>query len=475
MASKTPLSLLAQIRSTVSALGNAAGRTVRRVRDAILPPSIEAPEHEPQPKRTLPPAQEVPSPPAVAPVAAPVTEPPPPRKVEPAPRKIRTAPREVEPPSPEVEPTPPSAAEPAAGRTRTPSFVDPLGDTIAALRAVRRTFGGLELWPLPVRPWRTETELPPLPEGAHFDRHTFTCSAGSRDYRLYVPANSGTRPKGLVVMLHGCRQTPEDFAVGTRMNAAAEARGFLVLYPHQPTSANANGCWNWHRLSDQLRHGGEPAIIAGIIGELMETWGLARAQVFVAGLSAGGAMTAILTRTHPELFAAACIHSGVAAGLADDLRSGLAAMRGRFPESRSEEHVAPADIVPTIVFQGDADRVVHPSNADRIFADLDPTATDVRTETRDDDGVTSTVTTRIDADGNPSAELWHVAGGPHAWFGGDPAGSFAVPTGPDATGEMLRFFSEQGRRRAAMRDRAPRRRPLAAPATWLFPSQRDVR
>lgn len=446
MASKTPHSLFAQIRSAVSALGGAAGRTVRRVRDTVFPAAGDSEKREPPPSRAVVPPP-LPSAPVVEPLPKPASE---------APVPIAEPPRPHEADRPQAKPSD-----------------NPFGDTIAALRAVRRTFGGLDLWPLAVRPWRNEIEAPPIPTGARFDRHEFTCSAGSRDYRLYVPATSGARPNGLVVMLHGCRQTPEDFALGTRMNAAAEARGLLVVYPHQPRSANANGCWNWYRLADQRRHGGEPAIIAGIVQELMDHWGLERSRVFVAGLSAGGAMTAILTHTHPELFGAACVHSGVATGLADDLASGLAAMRGRFHDTASHDRVAPADFVPTIVFQGDADRVVHPSNGDRLFADLDPDG-DVRVETRDDGGVVSTVTTRVDADGGRSAELWHVAGGPHAWFGGDPEGSYAVETGPDATTEMLRFFAEQGRRRQSARDRGRRRGPFPT-SVWNPLSQRDVR
>lgn len=400
MPSKPPLSFLDDLRSNLSALGDAAGRAVRRIRDDLL--------QRPSPReggRETPPVDREPS---VAPRPSP-----PPREPSPA-------------PSPRL---------------------DPLGDTISALKAVRHAFGGLEAWPLAVRPWASEAEPPEIPPGARFEREVFTCAAGGRDHLLYVPASLGDRPNGLVVMLHGCRQTPEDFAVGTRMNQAAERLGLLVDYPHQPPSANPNGCWNWYRLADQMRHGGEAAILGGLVHDLMERWGLTREQVFVAGLSAGGAMTAILTHTHPELFAAACVHSGVAPGLADDLRSGLAAMRGRLPEAAPHERPAPADRVPTLVFQGDADTTVHPSNADRLFADLgEAEGGEDRVETRVHDGVAATVTTRYDASGAVIGELWHVADGGHAWFGGDPAGSWTSTSGPDATAEMLRFFAAHGRR-----------------------------
>lgn len=406
MPSKSSPSLLDRFRSGFSALARTADRAVERVRGAKPTPDTGTHRAEPPP------------PPAERPTA-----------------KL--------PPNPPAEPPNPSATEAEPARARAP--LDPLGDTIAALRAARRAFGGLEAWTAALSSWSDDVLPPPVPEGARFDRHVFSCAAGTRDYRLYEPASARGRPRGLVVMLHGCRQTPEDFAVGTRMNAAAETMGLLVAYPHQPRSANANGCWNWYRLADQVRHGGEPAILAGIVREIMDRWNLGREQVFVAGLSAGGAMTAILTRTHPELFGAACIHSGVAPGHADDPRSGLAAMRGRFREAPAGARTANAEAVPLLVFQGDADRIVHPSNADRLLAELVPEAGGTtRVETRAGGGSTATVTTRTDAEGRVTGVLWHVADVGHAWFGGDPAGSYAVASGPDATGEMLRFFAAHG-------------------------------
>jgi poly(hydroxyalkanoate) depolymerase family esterase len=463
MASKIPVPLLDRLRSGVAALGDAAGRALRRLRGETPGPSTpepsapEPPAAEPAP--AAPPRPERP-PAARRKDAAPAPRPAPKPAVAPTPR-IDVPPRAAPPPA---EPVAAAAPPPPEAPRSTPAS-DPISDTFAALRAVRRAFGGLEAWPLPVRPWRNDNEAPAVPAGATFARHTFACAAGSRDYRLYVPASIGARPNGLVVMLHGCRQTPEDFALGTRMNEAAERLGFLVAYPHQPRSANPNGCWNWYRLSDQLRHGGEPAILAGIVHEVMEKWGVTREKVFVAGLSAGAAMTSILTRTHPELFAAACVHSGVAAGLADDLRSGLAAMKGRFAATPPATSPAPAEIVPTLVIQGDADAVVDRANADRIFALLDPgDGGPVRVETRTHDGIVSTVTTRADAKGRIVCEMWHVADGIHAWFGGDPEGSYAVPTGPDSTAEMLRFFAAQGPRAKRSAVRRPESR-VAPPPT----------
>jgi poly(hydroxyalkanoate) depolymerase family esterase len=154
-------------------------------------------------------------------------------------------------------------------------------------------------------------------------------------------------------MLHGCTQTPDDFATGTRMNMLAEERACFVVYPAQAHNANVSKCWNWFKTGDQRRGQGEPAIIAGLVGELLLAYGLDRERVYVAGLSAGGAMAVILGRAYPELFAAVGVHSGLPYGAAHDLPSAFVAMRHHDPASPS---VAPGDNaqagIPTIVFHG---------------------------------------------------------------------------------------------------------------------------
>jgi poly(hydroxyalkanoate) depolymerase family esterase len=196
-----------------------------------------------------------------------------------------------------------------------PSLGRGLAETLRTLRARRHP------------PWQARPVVA-VPDGAVFLSRTVSITAGTRDYRLYLPSNLTAAPRPLVVMLHGCTQTPEDFAVGTGMNALAERHGFLVAYPEQSREANQTGCWNWFASEHQCRWTGEPAIIAAIVAAIADEQAVDRTRVFVAGMSAGGAMAAILAATHPDLFAGISIHSGLPFGAAHDMPSALAAMRG---------------------------------------------------------------------------------------------------------------------------------------------------
>ncbi|WP_343737134.1 PHB depolymerase family esterase [Achromobacter sp.] len=278
----------------------------------------------------------------------------------------------------------------------------------------------------------------PAAAGDTFTAGSFRNSSGQRAYKLYVPPNPDGTPRPLVVMLHGCTQDADDFAAGTAMNAAAREKGFHVLYPVQSSDANPQKCWNWFKHNHQQPGRGEPSILAGMTREVIAAHNIDPTRVYVAGLSAGGAMAAILAGAYPELYAAAGVHSGLAAGAATDLPSALSAMKGV-----GLKPAAPAgNGVPVIVFHGDRDATVNPANAGNVIAaSVGPNA---RVETVRVAGAgsmrDSTQHVYRDAAGNIVAERWDVHGAGHAWAGGSEQGSYTDRTGPDATAEMLRFF-----------------------------------
>ena len=284
-----------------------------------------------------------------------------------------------------------------------------------------------------------------IPDGAQFLTRSFACPAGSRSYKLYVPhrrPHGGKRP--LLVMLHGGTQDADDFAAGTRMNALAEEHGFLVAYPVQPKSANAALCWNWFTPDNQSRGSGEPSIIAGITREIIAEYDIDPARVFVAGLSAGGAMAAVMGATYPDLYTAIGVHSGLPYKSAGDLPSAFAAMRGDagVPRGRSRKSRGAGDGSPrvrTIIFHGDADKIVHPSNGAEIGAPKSGERIEPAEASRAPNrGATRTVTR--DKSGAVVAEQWVIHGSGHAWSGGSADGTYTDPHGPDASREMLRFF-----------------------------------
>lgn len=298
--------------------------------------------------------------------------------------------------------------------------------------------------PLP----RAEARADAPPAAGRFLAAQFSNHAGSRPYKLYVPAAHRGAPLPLVVMLHGCTQSPDDFAAGTRMNGFAEELGFLVCYPGQTRAANNQKCWNWFNAADQHRGSGEPALIAGITRQVMTEYAVDAARVYVAGLSAGGATAAVMGETYPDLYAAIGVHSGLACGAASDLMSAFSVMRQGGPGTPAAPLEAVARrCLPAIVFHGDRDSTVHPSNGDEVIAQvLAEAPLDRRIEAgRVAGGHRYTVTRHLDAAGVVWVEAWSVHGAGHAWSGGSPAGSFTDPLGPDASREMLRFFLDHPR------------------------------
>ena len=280
-----------------------------------------------------------------------------------------------------------------------------------------------------------------VPEGAQFKRDTFTCPAGSRIYRTYIPASSVTGVTGVIMMLHGCTQTPEDFATGTGMNALAEQHRFIVVYPAQSRGDNAQSCWNWFSRGDQRRGKGEPSILAGIALSVAKEHGILRDKTFVAGLSAGAAMAVILGETYDDVFAAVGAHSGLPMGAAKDVASAFAAMAGTAldPGPQPESAVTTR----TIVFHGTGDATVHPSYGEAIArraVDLNARQS-IETECNvDAAGRRFTRIISSDLQRKPIVEHWAIEGQGHAWSGGHAAGSYTDAKGPNASAEMIRFF-----------------------------------
>lgn len=286
----------------------------------------------------------------------------------------------------------------------------------------------------------------PRPAPGSFITQEFRCKHGTLAYKFYTPHGSARRRMPLVVMLHGCSQSAADFAAGTGMNALADELGFLVLYPQQSQRANLARCWNWHNPAHQKRGRGEPAVIAALTRHAMALGRANPARIYVAGLSAGGAEAAILAAAYPDIFVAVGIHSGVAHEDVQSLQGAIAAMRG---DTRPRPTGKVRRPLPTIVFHGDHDRVVHPSNAGAFLRDLE----------RSNPGqlVTKSVSGRSQGGreftrriyrsmaGTVLLEDWTVHGGGHGWSGGR-GGSFTDPAGPDASRAMLDFFLAVRRR-----------------------------
>jgi poly(hydroxyalkanoate) depolymerase family esterase len=298
------------------------------------------------------------------------------------------------------------------------------------------------------RPWTL-----PSASGRFLDQR-YSGPSGTRNYKLYIPSGDTTEALPLVVMLHGCTQGPGDFATGTRANRWAEDKRCIVVYPEQIQRANSHRCWNWFRPLDQQAGLGEPSIIAGIVRQVMNEYRIDPQRVYVAGLSAGGAMAAIMAREYPELFCAVGVHSGLPAGAAQDVTSALTVMKtGKAGlASAAAAMTAAHRTVPLIALHGDADQTVNPANSHRLVQNaiethrlLNPEAHLQLTEETIDASVDSHAIQRtryVASNGVSLIEHWLIRGAGHAWSGGDSAGSFANARGPDATAAMFEFFAQ---------------------------------
>ena len=270
----------------------------------------------------------------------------------------------------------------------------------------------------------------------------YASTIGKRTYKLYIPGGFTGQPLPLLIMLHGCTQSSVDFARGTRMNELAEKALCFVAYPEQAQPANTSKCWNWFQPANQQRDKGEPSLIAGITRQIMGNYPVDASRVYIAGLSSGGAMAAIMAATYPDLYAAVGVHSGIAYGVAQDLPSAFKVMQqGATGPVRSL-----SEAIPIIVFHGDRDTTVSPLNADRMLEQWLQASPGRQSSLRESSGQVAgghAYTRRIytDAAGLVLAEEWVIRQAGHAWSGGSSIGSYTDPRGPDASTEMMRFFA----------------------------------
>ncbi|WP_020558383.1 extracellular catalytic domain type 1 short-chain-length polyhydroxyalkanoate depolymerase [Thiofilum flexile] len=285
---------------------------------------------------------------------------------------------------------------------------------------------------------------PPIPSQAQFITKTFSNEYGSRDYKLYIPSSYKTKALPLVVMLHGCTQSSDDFANGTQMNALAEQYQLLIAYPEQSAQANVQRCWNWFKPQDQTHNQGEPSLIAGITQAIMADYRVDKKRVYIAGISAGGAMSAIMAALYPDLYSAVGIHSGLAFGSAQSFSSALMAMNLGIKPIHQPSH-----FVPLIIFQGDQDKTVAARNADILFEQAKTLYQQQHEnasfklctqEHSPTDSHPYTCTIIENSQGIHEIEYWKIHGAGHAWSGGDSSGSYTDPKGPDASQEIVRFF-----------------------------------
>ena len=280
-----------------------------------------------------------------------------------------------------------------------------------------------------------------MPAGARAETRRHEGAAGARDYRMFVPsAYDAKKPAApLVVMLHGCTQDAADVARGTRLDAHAERAGALVVYPEQPATANPKKCWNWYDAAHQARDAGEPAIVAGIVRDVMASHRVDPTRVYVAGISAGGAMAAIVASAYPEMFAAAAAHSGIAVGASRSVMDALGVMaKGPTTPAPALGSAPP----PLLVVQGGADPVVNAANAEALAAQWRRArgATDEGRRDQGESGGYHVVRTVWGDAAAPDVEMITVRELGHAWSGGAAEGTYTDARGPDATALMMKFL-----------------------------------
>lgn len=328
--------------------------------------------------------------------------------------------------------------------------------------------------------------IPNTARAGEWQRGSATGASGSRNYALWVPAGYDKRKATpLVMMLHGCMQKPEDLAAISGMNAVAEQHNFLVVYPEQIPAANPLKCWNWFDPQNQTRGSGEPSLLAAIVAKVQTTHKVNPKKIFVAGISAGGAMAVVMAATYPDLFSGVGTSAGLAYKTATSVQTGLAAMKQGSADPRQLESLVYSAMneglrvrrkksLPIIVFQGSVDPYVNPLNADQLivqwaatndFLDDGKYNQSVKAEIAETvagnvpAGYSFTRSIYQDKAGRLLMEKWIVNGLAHAWSGSPAASTFGDPKGPDASKEMWRFFEQAGNRvKVAEKEKDTRRR-----------------
>jgi poly(hydroxyalkanoate) depolymerase family esterase len=284
---------------------------------------------------------------------------------------------------------------------------------------------------------------PSRAEEGRFTRGTL----GGRAYGLYVPAGDARTARPLVVALHGCWQTPEDFARGTRLNAAAERRGLLVLYPAQGRADNPSRCWNWFEAGHRRRSGGgEVAEVLALIAEVGRAHPVAADRTIALGLSAGGFMAVNLACAAPDVIRGIGVVAGGPYRCGEGATGAFQCLRGEGldPARSAAACLAAAGRgrlpVRASLWQGADDVVVVAANLtalETMFARVTDALTSLTEPTR------GAVRSRYrDAEGRVRVEAWLVPRLGHTWPGGDPRGTHAVPWGPPATELILDFLLE---------------------------------
>jgi poly(hydroxyalkanoate) depolymerase family esterase len=286
----------------------------------------------------------------------------------------------------------------------------------------------------------------------------------SREYLVYVPrAYGGWRRRPLLVLLHGCRQTPEDFAAATRIAALADSNGWLVLLPRQSSKANAWTCWNWFDKATSAGRG-EAAIVVAQIRAVRRAYRVHPRRIFVAGMSAGGCLAAVLGLRHPKLFAGVAAHSAVACGAASGPMAAMQVLAHGADTAVEQIGAAARDAasrralpVPLLVVHGGDDHVVSLRNARQLVRQylvfngrLDPKEMAPDELPPPDREITQqlspgrTATTIEYRDGARTlVRMVRVDGLGHAWSGGDATFPYNDPLPPDATALLGAFVADQ--------------------------------